>query len=205
MSRFLLFSTALFALSFQCQANLLTNGSFEDPASAGAPSLAAGSTYLTGWTVVNAEIAQICPGCFSVTASDGAYSLDLAGYHDNTPFGGVAQTIATTPGDVYSISFDVNSLAGTTSIAVTAGDLSDIGSSSAPFDTWTTYSGFFTALDDNTPIELIGSSSGNNTYVGLDNVVVNFDHAGAAPEPSTILLLLAGALLLPAVRQRARR
>jgi hypothetical protein len=180
------------------RAALVANGSFESPASAGSPSLSSGSTYLVGWMVINAEIAQIYPGDFGITASDGSYSLDLAGYHDSSPYGGVQQDIVTTPSAVYDISFDVGAMSGTSGIEVTAGDLQDTGSSAGSALTWTRFSSTFTAIGSTTTISLIGTqSSAGGTYIGLDNVVVQLDHLPSqVPSPASLALLSTGALLV---------
>lgn len=188
-------------------ANLLTNGSFETPASAGSPSLPNGSTYLTGWTVINAEIAQIFPGAFGITASNGLYSLDLAGYHDAAPYGGVRQVIATVSGAVYNISFDVGSISGTSGVKVLAGSLSNNGFSTSTSLLWTTFSSTFTALGSTTAIDLIGlQPSSSGTYIGLDNVDVTLNRLPptGVPEPDSLLLFGAGLFALFGVRRRTQ-
>lgn len=187
-------------------ANLLTNGSFENPASLNSPSLPNGSTYLTGWTVINAEIAQIFPGGFGITASNGLYSLDLTGYHDAMPYGGVSQAITTVAGAVYNISFDVGAVNGTSGVNVLAGSLSNNGFSTATSLAWTTFSSTFTALGTSTTIDLIGfQASGSGTYIGLDNVDVTLNRLpNAVPEPDSLLLFGAGLLALVGLRRRAQ-
>ncbi len=184
----------LFGVTQIVHANLITNGSFESPASAGSPSLPNGSTYLTNWTVINAEIAQICPGCFGITASDGSYSLDLAGYHDAAPYGGVQQVIATVPFAVYDISFDVGAVSGTSGIQVSAGNLLNNGFSTASGLTWTPFSSTFTALSTTTAISLIGTqASAGGGYIGLDNVSVQLNHLPSqVHEPATWMLIEIG-------------
>ncbi len=75
-------------------ASLITNGSFEGwasgnfahrpesfPAVNDTMVLAPGSTTMTGWTVVNGDVAWIGPtNPFNLTASKGSYFLDLTGY-----------------------------------------------------------------------------------------------------------------------------
>jgi len=161
-----------------------------------------GSTYLTGWTVISAEIAQICPGCFGITATDGLYSLDLTGYHDSAPYGGVSQTIATTPGETYTIQFDVGSL-GSAQVQVSAGSLLDVASSTSTGFGWTTYSSTFTALAATTDIQLTGFSTSNGYYIGLDNVIVT--DAPSVPEPGSLLLVGLGGLAVPLLARRRRR
>jgi hypothetical protein len=202
-------SFAVVMVGVPLQANVVTNGSFETPATAGSPSLPAGSTYLLGWTVVNAELAQIRNGDFGgVFASSGTYSLDLTGYHDSSPYGGVTQTLTTIPGGVYSVQFDVGSVSGTATVQITAGDLIATQSSSnvTATDSWQTYSGFFTASAPTTDITLLGlAASAGGVYIGLDNVVVNFDHQADAPEPSALYLSGFGGLGLLLLRRRRAR
>ncbi len=191
MLRYASIVLALSLCSGPLRANsLVVNGSFEDPASNGSPSLGLGSTYLTGWTVIDAEIAQLRNVDFPLLfPSDGTYSLDLTGYHDGTPWGGVEQIIATILGATYAIHFDTR---GTTAVTVSAGDLHAVGSGTG--QDWTTYNGFFTALDSSTTISLIGLTGGN--YIGLDNVIVNLDHlASTVPEPGTIWMIASGLVL----------
>src|SRR5690349_7006660 len=99
------------------QTNLLVNGSFEIgfPALPNHPgdnteSLAVGSTEITGWTVINGEIAWINTvpvNAFGLAPTDGSKLLDLTGYHDSVPYGGVSQTVATIQGLDYTPSIDV--------------------------------------------------------------------------------------------------
>lgn len=197
-------------LSVTAHANLITNFSFETPASAGSPSLVSGSTTLTGWTVINAEIAQIRNGDFAgLNAEDGTYSLDLTGYHDSSPYGGVQQTIATTPGATYSISFFVGAYNGVSTVGVTAGNLNTTASASAALasntQVWNQAYLQFVASGSSTPISLFGTAaSAGGTYIGLDNVSVNLI-SSAVPEPATFSL--AGLALLAFARlcDRTRR
>jgi hypothetical protein len=144
---------------------------------------------LTGWTVINAEIAQEGPAFPTITASNGSYSLDLTGYHDAAPYGGVEQVIATVPFAVYDISFDVGALAGTSAVQVLAGNLLDTGLSTSASGgvVWATFTSTFTALSSTTTIDLIGTqSSWGGIYIGLDNVIVELDHLpNQIPEPTS--------------------
>ncbi|MCU0703457.1 MAG: choice-of-anchor C family protein [Fimbriiglobus sp.] len=80
--------------------NLIENGSFEDgPKCDLLTSLAEGSTAITGWTVTRGPIDYV--GSFWEHA-DGKRSLDL---HGSPGFGGVKQTIKTTPGAKYKLTF----------------------------------------------------------------------------------------------------
>jgi choice-of-anchor C domain-containing protein len=77
----------------------VTNGSFEAGAYTGGSfnSLSAGSTSLTGWTVTGSID---WTGTFW-TAKDGSKSLDLSGVGP----GAISQTLATTIGKTYEVSF----------------------------------------------------------------------------------------------------
>lgn len=190
-------------------ANLITNGSFESPTSNGIPSLSIGSTYLTGWTVINAEIAQEGPAFPTINSSNGNYSLDLTGYHDSAPYGGVEQVIATIPFAVYNISFDVGALSGTSAVQVLVSNLLNTGFSTSASEgvVWTTFTSIFTALSPTTTIDLIGTqSSWNGVYIGLDNVIVELDHQpNQIPEPTSIALLASGLLGLGTVRRKTNQ
>jgi hypothetical protein len=91
------------------EANLIDNGSFESasPGSAlptgNGVALPTGSTAMAGWMVFGGlttdGLAWLPNGdIFSVATPFGTNFLDLTGYHDEPPYFGVTQTIATTPG-----------------------------------------------------------------------------------------------------------
>lgn len=91
-------------LSGVAQANLITNGSFEEGdylSSDPFITLGAGSTSISGWTVKSGSVDWIDSYW---QASNGSRSLDLAGYYEH----GVISTIfATTPGQTYRVQFDM--------------------------------------------------------------------------------------------------
>ncbi len=80
--------------------NLVHDGDFSAAASPGSyATYPKGSTAITGWVVTKATVDLI--GTYW-TAPGGLRSVDL----DGTPgFGAIAQTIATTPGTTYTLSF----------------------------------------------------------------------------------------------------
>lgn len=198
------------------QANLITNGSFELGGFVNqgndTMSLQAGSNVITGWTVVTDTTAWIGPANpFGLSASDGSYFLDLTNYQANAPFAGLSQTIATTPGATYSLSFD---LGGSSrwglpdSITASAAGLSQTFTSTATIgvdDLWDSVSTQFVATSATTTVLLQGASGIN--YVGLDNVDVELiSGPEQAPEPTTITLLglgLVGLLSRCASRRRS--
>src|SRR5262245_48735078 len=113
---FFALSIALATLALETRdgwASIIVNGSFESGAFApdgnGFMSLGSGSTAITGWTTFSGEIvwAQF-PNVSSWPASDGNFFLDLTGYHDFVPYGGVRQTLATVSGTLYHVTFDLS-------------------------------------------------------------------------------------------------
>jgi hypothetical protein len=112
--------------------NLLANGSFEAGTYSfggdGAQNLAPGSTTITGWTVTTNNVAPIqATNAYSIVPEDGNVSLDLQGYTDSSPYGGVQQTIATVSGAQYQLKFwigvqnDIGIAVGPASVTATAG------------------------------------------------------------------------------------
>lgn len=182
--------------SSAASAALVTNGSFEDATHFSGDandtmSLDPGSTAMTGWTVTNGTLAWIGPtNTFGLTAQDGGYFLDLTGYHDNTPYGGVTQTISTNSGTQYALSFYLGSSSQygiPDSITATAGGASATFTSTnlTPNSTWELETLFFTATGSSTDISLVGNSG--DKYIGLDDVAV-----AAVPEPSTWAMMILG-------------
>jgi len=82
-------------------ANLLVNGSFEQPGGGERRGLTRNSAYLTGW-VVTRDTIDYFGGLY--TCSDGDYCVDLDG---DPGYGSITQSFATTPGVDYTLSFDL--------------------------------------------------------------------------------------------------
>jgi hypothetical protein len=184
--------------SSTASAALVTNGSFENTANFvgdvnDTMSLPSGSTAMTSWTVTNGTLAWIGPANpFGLTAQNGSYFLDLTGYHDNVPYGGVEQSIATSVGSQYLLSFYLGSSSQygiPDSIVATAGGVSGTFTSTnpTPNNAWELETLLFTATSSSTLISLVGNSGGE--YIGLDNVAVS-----AVPEPSTWSMMILGFL-----------
>ena len=115
-----------------------------------------------------------------LSTPNGNIFLDLTGYHDSAPYGGVEQTINTTPGQTYQLSFELgvnNSLGyayGPASVSVTAGASSTIltANPSGSGMIWTAESFEFTATSSTTTIAVQGNSTAGGGFIGLDNVSV---------------------------------
>lgn len=90
-------------LALPCAAlgsNLLANGSFESPGAG----CFAGTTSLPGWTVTTGNIDIMDVTCSDMAAADGTYFIDLTGSH-GAGAGTINQTVATTVGAQYNLSF----------------------------------------------------------------------------------------------------
>lgn len=122
-------------------ANLIVNGSFEQPLGA-----------IPGWTVTFGDIDQLS----GWQAADGTYSLDLNGFHP----GGVQQTLATNPGVQYTIGFALSKNPGNTDHATVqvsaAGSSQSYTFSAANSGTdmkWSQQTLTFTAVGPSTTLE----------------------------------------------------
>jgi choice-of-anchor C domain-containing protein len=204
-------------------AGLITNGSFESPVVpvGGFTSYASGSTLITGWTVVGAAggVAVVngtfAQECCTFPAEDGAQWLDLTGLNSNS-VEGVEQTIATTAGTSYTVSFwigntyDPNGIFGTTStVDVLMGGLSGsllgafTNSSTTPGTlVWQQFTTSFTASGSSTTLDFLNADPANDNSNGLDNVSV-VANGSSVPEPGTLSLLGIGILGLGLLRRRA--
>ncbi len=189
--------------------SLIVNGSFEDcPRFANDRlTLLASDTSIIGWEVTGHNI-DLVWGEFGTLwlASDGEYSLDLEGEWD---WGGIKQTFPTDAGQQYAVTFD---LAGNPDpgpewkvLEVSAAGQSDLFSFNNEDSTildmgWVTETWEFTATDSSTTLEFLSIAPRTGWGAALDNVSVV-----AVPEPSTIILLLTGALGFLGIAWRRRK
>lgn len=152
------------------------------------------STQITGWTVVNDQLAWIIsPNSWGLSAQEGNRFLDLTAYPTGAPFGGVKQTLTTNVGDLYQLSYYLGSYTARwggppVSIVASAGNATETCtiSTTSTVSTWTLCSMTFTALTTNTDLTLMGSQGFQ--YIGLDNVSVEAIGT-SVPEPNSLILL----------------
>ena len=176
------------------QADLIQNGSFElgnfIPNSDNAMSLTVGSTDISGWTVVNDDIAWIKNmNTWGILTPYGSLFLDLTSYDNTIPHGGVSQTVTTAVGQKYTLSLDLGVLSaspffsGPITVTVSADSTSKTFTYN-PGGSGNQWQGFgfdFIADSMNTTVNITGISG--NQYIGVDNISVV-----PVPVPGAVLL-----------------
>jgi Protein of unknown function (DUF642) len=192
----------LFVATASSSAAIILNGSFENPlvTSGSYTNFSAGSTSITGWTVVGVDSA-LTSGAFlqsgiTFQAQSGNQWLDLAGVTSNSNASGVRQDIATDFGQAYELSFYVGSATDGTFFFPTTVDLSiNGGSRSSYFNPaapttmldWELFTVPFTATGSITSLTFYNGAAPNNYNSALDNVSVT-----VVPEPSKTLFGVIG-------------
>jgi len=210
-------------ISGTARANLISNGSFETPVvtTGSFDIFATGSTGITGWTVTGPpgkEVAVVSTA-FSqngvlFNAEDGNQWLDLTGLSANSTEG-LTQTVTTTPGTRYALTFFVGNttgggIFGTASSVIVkvngaaAGTFTNSNAAPASLN-WQQFTETFTAAGTSTAIEFDNDDPASDNSNGLDNVDLEVAPT-AVPEPSPATAALSGLLaLLAAAGFRARR
>ncbi len=180
--------------------NLLVNGGFETPVQGGplfaAFNVPAGSPLITGWNVVqgNVDLTNTCcygPGLNTLNPSS-MQDVDLIGDTNGSGgvFGGLSQSFATIPGQLYRLTFDYSHNNGTFSpdyaVQVTVADANAPANTifsveqsqpfffgvSFPTGGWQTFSQNFTAISNLTLLTFIDTRGAFNAGIYLDDVSV---------------------------------
>lgn len=171
------------------RANLIINGSFEtggffDNTGQVTVKMVPGDTRISGWTVVGAspgaDVAWTGPqNPFSTFAGEGDYYLDLTGYHDRVPYGGVSQAIPTVIGQTYKVSFQIGSdttfngaLRPSVAVTITGNGTTVRTVDSVGHSRWQSFELSFVATQPLTTLEFTGGNTEDIIYIGLDNVSV---------------------------------
>lgn len=205
------------------RANLIDNGSFETPIvpTGSFTNFTVGSAALTGWTVVGPAgdnvsiVGAFTQNGVSFPAEDGNQWLDLTGDGSNSAEG-VSQSVATTAGDLYSLSYYVGSTSGggifgdtSTVIVSLDGVPTYIDTNATPSPTtqdWEEFTHDFVASGASTTLAFQNDDPSSDNDNGLDNVVLTDLGPATPPVPEPASLALFGSALigLGTLRRRKR-
>lgn len=187
--------------------NLLQNGDFE----------ASSSPTITppGWTNIGHTEGVLRYSDFGVPAYDGNYFYDLGGFGNAFgPVGdGIMQTVGTTIGQMYVLTFGLSSedVRGISQLDVFIGELltSYTLTSSGTFlgKGFSTQTINYTATASSTDIKFIqafNNSGGNNDPV-IDRVIFESTGQSIVPEPASWTMLIAGFGLVGAAARRQQK
>jgi Protein of unknown function (DUF642) len=184
----------------EAKANLITNGSFD-----ASPPFKGGKVVfgdaISGWSIAPGYgVLWISSGFFGglkPSPGNGSnYLIDLTGMSDTTPFEAVSQTIMTTPGATYQLTFDLGSAIQwgiQDGVTVSAGATSQTFTSTndgTSINNWDSEVFDFTASSASTLITLAGASG--NQYIGVNNVSVVETGVPGTPETSTWAMMMLG-------------
>jgi hypothetical protein len=203
------------------QANLLTNGSFEDTGGTfvgdvnHVDELISGSTAIPGWTTINGvPTAWIENGNpYGISASNGDFFLDFTGYSNSGTYGGVTQSVTgLTAGGKYALTFDLGYGGNSALFGGPATVRVSVGGSSMTFTSdsgtpnpavWDSETFDFTATSSAETLSILGISTAGGFYIGLDNA--DLEPGGSAPVPEPGMIGLFGAGLVGLVWRSSRQ
>ena len=204
------------AATASASAQLIINGSFETPLvpPGSYTNYGAGSTAITGWTVVGVD-SSVISGTFmqsgiTFQAQSGNQWLDIAGVTSNSNASGVTQNIATVVGQAYDLTFYVGSATGggfffpaTVDLAIDGGARMSYFNPTGPSDMldWKLFTVPFTATNATTNLTFFNGSAANNFISPLDNVSL----VPVVPEPSTAVFGVIGIFVVALRRTRNGR
>lgn len=195
-------------------ANIILNGSFESPVvpTGNFTNFLGGSSSIPSWSVFGTEV-SIVNGSFSEAgvsfpAEDGNQWLDLTGQGSNSTEG-VLQTITTTAGDQYQLSYWIGNTTGgggafgtTSTVDVSLNGtsaFSDTNSNVSPTTlNWEQFIHTFVATGTSTMLAFQNGDPADDNSNGLDNLVLTDlgPAPPAIPEPASLGLLGAGLAFL---------
>ena len=195
-------------------ANLIVDGSFEDPTvPTGSFTLFnTGATFGTGnpWSVVGPSGGNVgivytnfSQSGITFPAEDGNQWIDLTGT-SNSPAEGVQQTVATSIGQQYTLSFyvgNVNNVGGifgtTSTIDVDINGSQVLAAENSCTSctttlTWQLFTTTFTATGTSTVLAFLNGDPSNDTSNGLDNITLNATTIPPTPLPAAFPLFATG-------------
>jgi uncharacterized protein DUF642/PEP-CTERM motif-containing protein len=187
-------------------ANLVSDGSFETPVvTVGSFQNFNGGAALGAWTSGSGGQVSIVSGSFvqggiNFVAEDGTQWLDLTGDGANSPNDAVQQTVPTTIGTMYTLSYFVGNVVNpegifgrTSTVFVSINGVVSKGSTNSGgagtnTQNWEEFGLTFTAGSASTTIAFFNGDPTNDNSNGLDNVVL-VAASTPVPEPATLALL----------------
>lgn len=151
---------------------------------------------LPGWGLLGDDVLWCSnTNTLGLRSPYGEWFLDLTGTRDTPPYGGVTQTIATTPQKSYDLRLalgthqDLPAFRGPVTVEVSAGSVTNtftLAPDAASLgNVWQTFSMPFTASTPSTIISIRGIDSAGGAYIGLDQVAV-VPAGDIAPPPLSI-------------------
>ncbi len=203
-----LLGAMMLGMSQVAKANLVLNGSFEDPIVPPGfyTNFPGSSTAITPWTVVGVDSAVVSTTFsqqgITFQAQHGNQWIDLAGATGNSQTSGVRQSVATTMGQLYNLSFWVGSASdvgfnnqgpfffpttvdlsinGGARVSYTNPNLTPNTAPPSNAINWLNFTTQFVASSSTTTITFFNGGASNNWTSSLDNVSMT-----AVPELSTM-------------------